>query len=159
MYACNTYDDAVVGVADDRDLAVVLREWIDRQRIPISKIAENGGLSRTVIYDVVNGKRPESDTLRKLALGLAVDPRTEIRDEAIEAEVLADLMEAAGHSGPAPCSGSGRTLEDQISPLVKSRSKAEAFATILRRYPTLSRGERKLIDGILETMGDEQSSR
>lgn len=159
VYAWATPCAVMVGVTAERDLAETLKTWIDRQRIPIAAIARNGDLSRNVIYAVMNGSAPESDTLRKLARGLSVDPRTEVRDESVEAEVLADLMDASGRGSEEPCSASQRSLEDHISPLVKSRAKAEAFATILRRYPTLSRGERKLIDGILETMGDEQSGR
>lgn len=150
--------DRIVVVAEQTRLAAVLEEWIDRQRVQIAHIQKAGGVSRNTINLIQNGitTRPEAETVRKIARGLAADPKTGKVDRPVYIAALRDLCRAAGlpdlTQDIPPCD-----LEDEIRAIVKDRSRASFLAAFIRKYPDITPGERNLVHSVLDSLGREDS--
>lgn len=125
-------------VAEQTRLGAVLDDWINRQRVPVAHLARHGGVSANTIWLIQNGTttRPEIQTLRKIAKGLATDPSDQTFDQAVFERSLKELAAAADRVAeiddvPSP------TLEAMIRASgVKSRRQAERLAAFIRKSPT-----------------------
>lgn len=144
-------------VAEQTRLASVLEDWLSRQRVPVAHLTRVAKVSANTVWLIQQGTttRPEIQTLRKIARGLATDPKDGSFDQAVYDEALRDLAEAAGMGGelddvPPP------TLESMIrSEGVKSPMKAAKLAAFLRKYPAMSADQRRLVDALIDHLGDE----
>ena len=141
-------------VAEQTRLGAVLDDWLKRQRVPVAHLTRIAKVSANTIWLIQQGTttKPEMQTIRKIALGMATDPADGVFDQAVFDEALRDLAEAAGLSDqlrdvPPP------TLEAVIrSEGVKSPRKAAQLAAFLRKYPNMSANQRRLVDALLDNL-------
>lgn len=77
-------------------LADVLERWQQEQRLEWSQLARMAGISRGTINNIRHGNAVHSDSLRKLAKGLATHPNTGAFDPSVHTRALRDLFEAGG---------------------------------------------------------------
>lgn len=140
-------------MAEQTRLGDVLTSWIQRQRVTFKHISDVGGVSRNTIDLLRKGTttEPSAETLRKISRGLATDPYTGDFDRRLYVESLQAFSAAAGMPDLTtdfpPCD-----LESEIRSIVKDRKRASVFASVLRRYETLTSGQRRMVDSVLDQL-------
>jgi hypothetical protein len=133
-----------VSVTVRKTLAEALDGWIADQRLRVADVARSGGLSRQTVYNIRDGELVSPETVRKLARGVATDPRTGVLDRSLYGMALSELFLAAGFKPPED-EVVTVSLEDQITRLVGRRATAEQIARALELYPELSQDKRTLL--------------
>ncbi len=139
-------------MAEQTRLGDVLTSWIQRQRVTLKHISDVGGVSRNTIDLLKKGTttEPSPETLRKISKGLATDPHTGDFDRRVYVDSLREFSDGAGLPDLTidfpPCD-----LESEIRSLIKDRKRASVFAAVLRRYETLTPGQRRLVDNVLDS--------
>lgn len=144
-------------VAEQTRLAAVLDDWLRRQRVPVAHLTRVGKVSANTIWLIQQGTttKPEIQTLRKIARGLATDPADAAFDQIVYAEALRDLAGAADLAGeiddiPTP------TLEAAIrAEGVKSPRKAARLAAFVRKYPNMTANQLRLVDALIDNLGGD----
>lgn len=144
----------MVLVAERTGLAETLTAWIERMRLEKAELTRLSGIGRQTLYRLLDGERPQSETLRKIARGLATDPRSFEVDAILRREVLRDFEAVTGldllDDDPPP------TLEDAIrSEGIHSPRQAAKLAAFLRKYPNMSTDQRRLVDALIDHLDDE----
>lgn len=135
-------------------LGDTLERLIQDQRVSIAHIVKYSGISRNTIWLIQQGVTtdPEPETLRKIARGLATDPHSTKFDRPVYVNSLRALCEAAGLPDLTeeipPCD-----LETEIRAVVGDRDAASVLTLLVRRYPRMTPGERKLVDSVLGSFG------
>lgn len=143
-------------VAERTLLSEVLEDWLERQRVSVAHVVKHSGVSRNTIWLIQQGTTtaPEIQTLRKISRALATAPKDGTFNQAEYSEALRDLSAAAGvdpeaDAIPAP------TLESMIrSEGVKSPRQAAKLAAFLRKYPNMNPNERRLVDALIDNLGE-----
>lgn len=128
-------------------LADVLDQWLADQRLSIAELARMAGVGRPTIYKMRSGERPSVETLRKIARGLATTPRSGQFDADAYSLAARDLFAAAGYEQPPEVHTV--PVEEEIARMVKSRATAEQIVEVLRRYPSLNRDKRLLLEAAI----------
>lgn len=147
----------MVVVAERVRLGDVIDALIKRHRVGITHISDTGGVSRNTIDLIRKGTtgEPGPETLRKIARGLATDPHSGDFDRPVYVDALRKMSEAAGLPDLTldfpPCD-----LEAEIRSVIKDRDRASVFAAVLRRYPTMTPGQRRLVDSVLDSVGETE---
>ena len=144
----------MVAVAERVELADVVREWMDRQRLDRVELAKLSGIARNTLYRILEGMAAQPETVRKIARGVATDPRTGDIDSTVRAAALRDFARVTdidlAEEAPPP------TLESAIrAEGVKSPRQAAKLAAFLRKYPNMSANQRRLVDALIDNLGDE----
>lgn len=120
-------------------LGQVVTAMVQRERVTISHVMRYSGLARNTIELLRAGRTPEPhrSTLRRLALGLAVDPSTGELDSQKEREIERLLDVAAGYAEPT--SRECRTLvELGLYYRLGSLEKARAWQRVIDTRATWS---------------------
>lgn len=124
--------DAVMG--ERPTLATAVERWRIEQRLEWTQLARLAGISRGTLNNVRLGKSVNSDTLRKIALGLATHPHTGEFDAVVHARALRELFDVSGliaddqlprpdlRASVAEVVGAGRTA-DQVDVIVRDLAK------------------------------------
>lgn len=81
-------------------LAERLDGWRRKQRVEWTHVSRSSGVGRNTIYNALDGGTPGTDTLRKIARGLATDPHGGDLDRLAYVEIVSSLFEAAGYDVP-----------------------------------------------------------
>lgn len=144
-------------VAEQTRLASILEDWLQRQRVPVAHLTRVAKVSANTVWLIQQGTttKPEIQTLRKIARGLATDPVDRSFDQAVFAEALHELSDAAGlldeiDEVPAP------TLEGMIrAEGVKSPKRAAALAAFVRKYQNMDAKQRRYVDPIIDSVVEE----
>jgi transcriptional regulator with XRE-family HTH domain len=124
-----------------------------RTRAGLSRkaLAELAGVSDGTIKLIEYGdtEEPEPTTLRKLADGLAKNRAVDRVDPEAARSLYETLMAAAGYSVvDSPIQSSD--LEAAIRAAGNPPSRVAMLAAFLRRYPNMTPGERRLVDGLID---------
>lgn len=142
-------------VAEQTRLAAIVEDWFQRQRVSIAHVVKFGRVARNTIWLIQQGTttEPEAETLRKIARGIAAEPRTGHVDRAIYLEVLQDLGRAAGMpditDGVPPAD-----LESEIRAAGVKGKRAAILAAFVRKYPHMDAADKRLVDALLDRMGE-----
>jgi transcriptional regulator with XRE-family HTH domain len=143
-----------VVVAERVRLWDTIDTWMARQRVKQADIIKHGGVARNTLWLIQQGTttEPEAETIRKIARGLAADPRTGELDRPVYLEALRELCSVANLPDLTdeipPCD-----LESEIRAVVGDQRRARVLAAFIHRYPNMSSGDRKLIDSVLDNLG------
>lgn len=157
LYDTGNTEVGVLGVLDKTALADALDVWMKRQRLQPAALARLAGVSRPTVYAALRGDRISGDSLRAIARGLATDPFSGELDPAVYAEALRELAEVGSHPDlavdvPMP------DLEALIrAEGVKSPAKARALAEFIRKYPSMTPDQRRLVDALIDHADDSMS--
>jgi transcriptional regulator with XRE-family HTH domain len=144
----------VLLVAERATLADELGRWMRTRRLQPTQLARLAGVSRPTIHNALRGDRISGDSIRAIARGLAMDPESEQLDPTVYADVLRDLADAAGRPAIAEDIPAA-DLDSEIRSIVKSPKRAAAFAAFLRKYPSMSADQRRLVDALIDHLGDD----
>lgn len=132
----------------DTALGVSLRGWMQRQRLTAVQLATLSEVTRRTVYNVLENGRAEIETIWKLACGLARDPYSGESDTLVYAEAFGDLLEAGGY--PRALAGVIRIdSRDEMNRQMRDPRKVDALLAFLRRYHTLSAGERDAFERVI----------
>jgi transcriptional regulator with XRE-family HTH domain len=118
-------------------LADVLERWQQEQRLDWSQLARMAGISRGTINNIRQGNSVTSDSLRKLAKGLATHPNTGAFDPKTHTRALRELFEAGGFivTPEYPARDLRAMIADVLGP--DSADHPERAEQILRELATL----------------------
>lgn len=83
-------------MAEQSTLAEVLERWRVEQKLEWVQLARLAGVSRGTLNNLRLGKTANSDTLRKIARGLATHPYTGAFDAVVHRRALYEMFDAAG---------------------------------------------------------------
>jgi transcriptional regulator with XRE-family HTH domain len=144
----------VVLLAERVTLADELGRWMRARRLQPTQLARLAGVSRPTVHNALRGDRISGDSIRAIARGLAMDPESEQLDPTVFGEVLRDLAEAAGRPAIAEDIPAA-DLDSEIRGIVKSPKRAAALAAFVRRYPSMTADQRRLVDALIDHLGDE----
>ena len=134
-------------MAEATALGAQLDRWIKRQRLSVAELCRLSGMSRRTIYNIGDGASVTSETLRKIARGLATDPHTGELDRRTHSEALRDLLAAGGF--PPDDAPAGPNFEDEILRRVRNGATASDLAELLDRWPGLSPARRQLVEAAI----------
>jgi transcriptional regulator with XRE-family HTH domain len=141
-------------VAERSELTETLTAWIERMRLDKSELTRLAGIGRQTLYRLLDGERPQPETLRKIARGLATDPRSRDIDPILRREALRDFEAATGLE--LLDADEALNLEAAIrAEGIKSPRQASKLAAFLRKYPNMTDDERRLVDALIDHLGDE----
>lgn len=133
------------------DLLAQLRGRAGLSRRDLAELARiSDGTIKLIEYGAT--EQPSPDTLRRIADGLATNRATARVDADSAAELYGELMAAAGYAVTATPPYGG--LEGEIGQLVRSKDRAAALAAFVRKYPNLSPDERRLVDALIDHLGE-----
>lgn len=144
-------------VAEQTRLWETVEALMAEQRVTQAHVTRWGGVARNTLWLIRQGttEAPEAETLRKIAHGIAADPKTGAVSRPVYVDALQRLSRASGLPDLAdaipPCD-----LEAEIRAIVKDRRRSAVFAAFIRKYPDMTPGERKLVDSVLDTVGDSK---
>lgn len=135
--------------------AELRRLRVDEARISAKKLAERAGIARSRIYGLEAGDtpRPYTDTVVKLARGLATDNDGDV-DELRAAEYFGTLISAMG-GGPQPTVSLSEDAETRIGPgPTKYRFRvARWVATLESLPPDISERTAVAIEAVISALG------
>lgn len=131
-------------VAERTDLAEALDGWRRKQRVEWTHVSRVSGVSRNTIYNALDGGRPTSDALRKVARGLATDPHSGELDRIVFEEIVRDLFGIAGFDVPVDA-GTVLSFEDEILKRVKRRDDSRTVREVLDNWDELSTADREML--------------
>jgi transcriptional regulator with XRE-family HTH domain len=116
-------------------LAAVLERWRIEQKLEWRQLARLSSVSRGTLNNLRLGKSANSDTLRKIARGLATHPHTDAFDTVVHRRALYDLFDAAGlvagDEFPRP------DLRTSVLEVVGTGARADQVDAIVRELATL----------------------
>jgi len=119
-------------------LGEAAESWRSQMRVSIAHIMRVGKVGRTTYRLIVNGTtaHPGDDTLRRIADGLAADPRTQEIDARLATTILRDLRAAAGY---VPLGGAAGTslLRLALSSKVRTEAQIDAWVELIERHRRL----------------------
>lgn len=121
-------------MADKSALAVVLERWQSEQRLEWSELARMAGVSRGTLNNIRKGAGVNSDSLRKIAKGLATHPNTGAFDRLTHDRALRELFQARGFivSPEYPRADLRTTVAEIVGP-----ARADQVDGIVRELATL----------------------
>jgi len=121
-----------------RPLADVYAAWSMLRDVTIADVQRASGLARHTVENVHHGRgrQPTRETLRRVAIGIATDPRTGRYHETIMNEAYRDLSIAAGYGEPD--AADARSLMDlALYYRFRSAAKAHIWASLMDRLDDL----------------------
>lgn len=85
---------------DAPSLASELQRWMAQEYLKPAEVARNAGLTRHHVSLIARGRiaRPNPETIRQLAIGVATHARSGITDEVKRTRALRDFALATGHT-------------------------------------------------------------
>lgn len=140
-------------VAERTRLGDTLERWLQRQRVTKAHVSKHGGVSTNTIWLIEQGTttRPEMETLRKIARGLATDPFDGTVDPQAFADAWRQLAAAAGLPEPAS-EMPAPDLESVLRSTGLSRQEAAFWADIHRRYPNATPDQKRMLNDLARSV-------
>lgn len=134
----------MVLVAERTELGQALEGWRQQQRVEWTHVSRVSGVSRNTIYNAMDGGTPGTDTLRKIARGLATDPYTGDLNRIAYEAIIIDLFKKAGHGQPAEV-GTILNFDDELLKRLQEKATASEMAELIDRWPGLSELQREAV--------------